>query len=123
VRRILGSQQAMVEAAPSLTLGELVRVGSEGEEMASTLADPIVSLQTPIQVALPRHPRISTAIVELETLSLRLWAALYAAVLPAYGLTLREDVTFLDLARMFDTAIEGLLLKARVIIDDTCTPP
>jgi hypothetical protein len=120
VRRILESQQALVEAAPDLTLGEVVRVGAAGE-MASTLADPIVSLQTLIQVALPRHPRISAAIVELETVSLGLWAALYAAVLPAYGLTLREDVTFLDLARMFDTAIEGLLLKARVI-DDSLLP-
>lgn len=113
VRRIQEVQQALVEIAPTMPLGELIRVGAQAE-LTSTLADPIVGLQTFIQAALPRHPQISAAITTLESASLRMWADVYAAVLPAYGLELREDVTFLDLARLFDSMIEGMLLKARV---------
>jgi hypothetical protein len=112
LRRVRDVHHALVALAPALTLGELIREGTAAE-LQSTLENPTVGLQTFIQAALPRQPRIQEAVHAIETVALQEWADLYAAVFPAYGLQLRPGVSWLDMSTLFDTIIEGVLLKAR----------
>ncbi|MFG2794051.1 hypothetical protein [Streptomyces sp. NPDC048419] len=118
-RRIGAVHEVLLTMAPQLTLGQLIREGTAAE-LQSTLHEPIVGLQTFIQAALPRQPRIRQYIDAMEVMSLTQWAHLYERVLPGYGLALRPGVTWHDLARLFDTVIEGVLLKARTHDDIPC---
>ena len=111
-RRIGAVHEVLLAMAPQLTLGQLIREGTQAE-LESTLQEPIVGLQTFIQAALPRQPRIRQYVHDMEVMSLTQWARLYETVLPGYGLALRPGVTWHDIARLFDTVIEGVLLKAR----------
>ncbi|MEU8984375.1 hypothetical protein [Streptomyces sp. NPDC048309] len=119
LRRVRQVQEELVAMAPALTLGDLIREGTEAE-LQSTLASPVVGLQTFIQAALPRQPRIQQAIHAIETTALDEWARLYGAVFPAYGLSLRPGASWLDMSRLFDALIEGVLLKARTLDHIPC---
>ncbi|WP_406279056.1 hypothetical protein OHT93_38655 [Streptomyces sp. NBC_00191] len=119
VGRVRDVQVLLLAEAPGLTLGQLVREGTTAE-LRSTLDDPTVSLQTFLQAALPGHPLIREATETIENALLGMWASLYAAVFPAYGIELRPGFSWGDMARLFDTAIEGALLKARLHGDVPC---
>jgi hypothetical protein len=83
-------------------------------EVQSMLNDPIVSLQTIIQTALPSHPRVKHFIQAQYDLLLPSWAKLYEQVAAAYGLTLKSGFTWLDVALLFNSVVEGALVRARV---------
>ncbi|MFE6127778.1 hypothetical protein ACFQ6Q_05820 [Streptomyces sp. NPDC056437] len=119
VERVREVQVLLLAEAPGMTLGQLVREGTAAE-IRSTLDDPTVGLQTFIHASLPRHPLIREGIETLETALLDMWASLYAAVFPAYGIELRSGFSWGDMAQLFDTAIEGTLLKARSRGDVPC---
>lgn len=111
-RRLAAVHEALVTMARQMTLAQLIREGTQAE-LQSTLAEPIVGLQTFIQAALPRQPQIQRYVHATETMSLTQWARLYEVVFSGYGLGLRPGVTWTDIARLFSTMIEGALLKAR----------
>jgi hypothetical protein len=113
LRRILRIRQAMAEMTAQMTFGELVR-SAAAAELEETTRDPVIALQTLVQAALPADTGVRALNLRLEEQGLRLWAELYSAVFPAYGLTPRETVTWLDIAEMFSTMTEGALLRRRV---------
>ncbi|CAL9348441.1 hypothetical protein ACH4NV_05450 [Streptomyces althioticus] len=112
LRRILEAQQQLVGHAQSMPLGELIRAGVE-VEMASSVEDPVVALQTFLEAALPHKPTIREAVARIESEMLRVWATLYEVLLTAYGVRLRPGVTYMDIAALFNTVIEGALLRTR----------
>ncbi|MFD4879000.1 hypothetical protein ACFWOB_37370 [Streptomyces sp. NPDC058420] len=112
LRRVKKMTAAFAQAANDLSLGELVRAAAEAE-IESTLSDPIIALQTFFQAVLPRQPKIQEAVRRIEREMINEWANLYAVVLSGYGLTLRPGITAHDVAELFDTVIEGVLLRAR----------
>ncbi|MEU6449781.1 hypothetical protein [Streptomyces sp. NPDC046979] len=112
LRRILEAQQQLVDRAQSLPLGELIRAGVE-VEMASSAEDPVVALQTFFEAALPHKPSIREAVARIENEMLLVWASLYEALLTAYDVRLRPGVTYMDMAGLFNTIIEGALLRTR----------
>lgn len=95
-----------------MPLGELIRAGVE-VEMASSVEDPVVALQTFLEAALPHKPTIREAAARIESEMLRVWATLYEVLLTAYGVRLRPGVTYMDIAALFNTVIEGALLRTR----------
>lgn len=112
LRRVTEMTANFAEAAHALPLGELVRVAAQAE-IDSTLHDPIITLQTFLQAALPRQPEIQAAVNRIEQEMISEWARLYAVLLPGYGLDLSPGTTHQDVAELFDTVIEGVLLRAR----------
>jgi hypothetical protein len=113
LRRVEQVQGALYSSMIGLPLAELIRQGAAAE-MASCLADPLIALQTLVQAALPYHATISRHATQLEDVALEVWARLYAELFPAYGLSLRLGLTWLDVAQLFATAIEGTLLRTRI---------
>ncbi|MGW0763514.1 hypothetical protein ACWD1Y_44875 [Streptomyces sp. NPDC002814] len=111
LRRVKRMTNESALAAAELPLAELIRAGAQAE-IASTLDDPVVTLQTFLQAALPRQPKIQEAVRRIEQEMISEWALLYEALLAGYGLTLRPGVTARDVAELFDTMIEGVLLRA-----------
>ncbi|MET8982607.1 hypothetical protein ABZX85_44220 [Streptomyces sp. NPDC004539] len=112
LRRVRMMAAEFVRAANDLPLGELIRVAA-ASEIESTLGDPIIALQTFFQAALPRQPQIQESVRRIEQEMINEWAKLYAVILSGYGLTLRPGVTSRDVAELFDTMTEGILLRAR----------
>jgi hypothetical protein len=112
LRRVKRMTNEFALAAAELPLAELIRAGAQAE-IASTLDDPVVTLQTFLQAALPRQPKIQEAVRRIEQEMISEWSRLYEALLAGYGLTLRPGVTARDVAELFDTMIEGVLLRAR----------
>lgn len=112
LRRVSEVQGILAEVAQELTLGELIRQGSR-VELNSTLKDPTVGLQTFVQAAMPNQRQIQTAVRRIESEMISQWAKLYSQLIAAYGVKLRPGVSSQDLAELFDTAIEGTLLRAR----------
>ncbi|MFC8728207.1 hypothetical protein [Streptomyces bacillaris] len=112
LRRVQSMTGEFVQAASDLSFGELIRVAAQAE-IESALNDPILSLQALLQAALPRQPKIQAAVRKIEQEMLTEWTTLYEKVLTGYGLSLRPGVTARDMAELFDTMIEGVLLRAR----------
>jgi hypothetical protein len=83
-------------------------------EVHSMVNDPGVSLQTIVQTALPNHPRVQRFVQAQYDLLLPGWAKLYEQIAIAYGLTLKKGFTWLDVALLFNTVVEGALVRARV---------
>ncbi|MFC5285565.1 hypothetical protein ACFPM7_00745 [Actinokineospora guangxiensis] len=101
------------ELMRTLSLADLVRAVS-AVEVDSIVADPLISVQSVIQGALPNHPRVREFCqAQLDQL-LPIWAGVYEKVAGNYGLRLRPGLTWLDIAVVFNTIIEGELAWARV---------
>jgi len=97
----------------SVSLLELVRLLAAAE-VDSMLADPMVSLQTIVQAALPNHPRVRHFSRAQYDVLLPRWAELYQQVTTAYGLKLRDGLSWLDVALLFNSVVEGALVRARI---------
>jgi hypothetical protein len=96
-----------------MPLGELVRTGVRAE-IESNLRDPLAALQTFVQTALPTRPEIQEHARRLDEETIRLWARLYRVIFPAYGLELRGELRWSDLARTFTAVADGVLVRARI---------
>ncbi len=83
-------------------------------EVDSTLNDPITSLQTIVQAAMPRHPKVRQYIKAQYELLLPAWADMYQQVCDAYGLRLKPGITWFDIALLFNAVVEGTLVRARI---------
>lgn len=113
VRRIRSVQSRLVGMMASRPpLGPFVRE-AVGLEIKSNLDDPVVALQTSVQAVFPSHADVRRYLHRLDGDPLRLWARLYAVVFPAYGLEPRTGRTWFDLAYLFTTVADGVLLRAR----------
>jgi hypothetical protein len=85
-------------------------------ELRTMLDDPLVSVQTIVQNAMPNHPRVREFCqAQLDQLLPR-WAELYEKVAAAYGLRLKSRYTWLDIAIIFNAIVEGELAWARVAV-------
>lgn len=109
--------QEMAEAATAMlakaSFKELVQQLA-AVEVAWSFADPLSSLQTVVQVCLPNHPKVRHFVQAQYGVLLPGWAGLYERVAAAYGLKLKPGVTWLDLALLFNTVVEGALLRGRI---------
>jgi hypothetical protein len=100
-------------AVADASLKELVE-SLAGAEVQFMLINPIISLQAIVQVALPNHQKVRHFIQAQYDFILPRWARLYEQISAIYGLRLRPDRNWLDVALLFNTAVEGVLLRARI---------
>jgi hypothetical protein len=112
LRRIAAAGQD-IAVTSDLDLVELVHLAAQTEYL-STTADPLVGLQTWLQAAMPTHPVVRRHVIGLEEAGLAMWAQTYERIFPAFGLFPRPGVTWRDVAELFTTLTEGLLLRARI---------
>lgn len=75
---------------------------------------PLFGLTALIQAALPSHPGVREAWRAQHDLTLPCWAALYKRIGTAYGLELLPDVTWLDMAELFELVTGGVLPRTRI---------
>jgi hypothetical protein len=101
------------EMLGSASLKDLVR-GLAAAEVEAMLTDPVVSLQTIVQAALPNHPKVRQFIQAQYDTLLPQWAAIYEQIAQAYRLKLRPGFTWPDVALLFNTVIEGALARGRI---------
>ena len=112
VRRIRDVQSMLISMMKNRPLlGPLVREAVD-LEIKSNLADPLMALQTSVQAVFPSHPDVRRHLHRLDG-PLQLWARLYAVAFPAYGLTLRPGRSWFDLAYIYTTVADGVLLRTR----------
>jgi hypothetical protein len=83
--------------------------------MASTLHDPLWSLQTILWVALPNHPRVQMFLKARYEEWITHWAAIYEELAARYGLELRPDYTWRDVAELFNAVADGARMRARAM--------
>lgn len=83
-------------------------------EVAWSFADPLSSLQVLVQVSMPNHPKVRHFVQAQYSMLLPGWARLYERIAVAYGLKLKPGVTWLDMALLFNTVVEGALLRGRI---------
>lgn len=106
----------MAEAGHALmkeaSFGQLVRLLAAAETEA-VIADPVANLQAILQAALPKHPRVQEFSRAQYDYLLPRWAQLYEEVGAAYGLDLADGYTWNDLALLFNSVVEGAVLRAR----------
>jgi hypothetical protein len=105
--------EVAMQLLPETSLKEMVQLLAAAE-VESMLADPVVSLQTIVQAALPSHPRVRYFIQAQYGLLLPRWADLYEKISGAYGLKLRPGVTWPDVAMLLNTIVDGALVRARI---------
>ncbi len=106
-------QRAALDLLPSASLREIIQLVAAAE-VQSMLSDPITSLQTIVQAAMPSHPKVRQYIQAQYELLLPSWANLYEQVSVAYGLRLKPGVTWFDIALLFNAVVEGTLVRARI---------
>lgn len=99
--------------AQDVSLRELVRLLA-ASEVRAMLADQSFSILTIIQTALPNHPRVREFARAQYELLLPRWAALYERVANHFQLKLRPEFTWLDVALVFHSVVEGALIRARL---------
>jgi dGTP triphosphohydrolase len=108
--------EEMAEAGRALTkevsFGELIRLLAAAETEA-VMNDERVSLQSILQVALPNHPRVQEFSRAQYEYLIPEWGRLYAEVASAYGLMLADGYTWDDMALLFNSVVEGILIRAR----------
>ncbi|GIF66456.1 hypothetical protein Ais01nite_44910 [Asanoa ishikariensis] len=109
VRRILDMRNTMAAMTTTMTLGSVLRAAAAAE-LEETTNDPIIALQTLVETARPSDPHVRKLHQREEEQALALWAELYEEHFPAYGLQLRPDVEWIDVARLFSTVLEGALV-------------
>jgi hypothetical protein len=96
-----------------LTFGELVRRLVD-RVMVVTLNDQLWSLRTVVCVALPNHPLVQTFLKAQNEQWIAYWTATYQRLACRFGLQLRPEYTWHDVAEVFHAAAEGARLRARV---------
>jgi len=96
-----------------VSFGELVRRIAD-QEILAAVSDPYRGLRTMIQIALPQHPRVGDYCRTKCELVLSRWAPIYERVATAYGVTLRSELKWLDVALLLNTSLEGALPWARI---------
>jgi hypothetical protein len=97
------------------SLGRVVDLISE-QEVQQTAYDPLVALQALLQRALPNHPKVTAHARALYDELLPEWARVYEALFARYGLALAPGHTWLDVAELFNTVVEGS--AQRILADD-----
>jgi hypothetical protein len=106
----------VAEAAQQLPQGlpfaEFVRLLVE-RVMAATLRDQMWSLQTVVWVALPNHPQVQLFLKAQHEQWIAYWAQAYERVCGCYGLELRPQYTWRDVAEVLHALAEGARLRAR----------
>lgn len=109
--------EEMAEAGRALTkeasLGQLVRALAAAE-VQEISADPLYALQGVVQAALPKHPRVQEFCRNQYDYLLPRWGQLYEEVAKAYGLALTAKHTWLDVALLFNSVVEGAIFRSRV---------
>lgn len=82
-------------------------------ELDMVLADPLFGLHAIVEVALPNHPRVQEFLRAQEHILLPAWAAVYERIGTSYQLTLAPRYSWLDVAVLFNSMINGILTTAR----------
>jgi hypothetical protein len=106
--------EAAAELPPDIPFDHLVRRLVE-RVMEATLDDSLWSLQTVIWVALPNHPRVQLFLKSRYEQWINHWAGLYEQLARRYGLQLRPEYTWGDVAEIFYAVAEGARLRARAL--------
>jgi hypothetical protein len=109
---MLAVRAAMRALPDDIPFPQLVRRMAEAT-LASTLDDPLWSLQTIIWVALPNHPRVRVFLKGRYEFWIAQWADLYQEVGRRYGLAMRPGYTWLDLAELLNTVADGARVRAK----------
>jgi hypothetical protein len=102
------------ELSEDLPFAELVRQLVD-RVMDVTLNDQLWSLQTVVWVALPNHPRVQLLLKAQHEQWIACWAQLYEKLAGRYGLELRQQYTWRDVAEVLHAVAEGARLRARVM--------
>lgn len=97
---------------PGMTLHALIRQLTD-VELCGTTEDRDVALRIAVQAATPRHETVRAYVAATYDEILPTWAGIYEKVGARYGLRLRPDYTWVDVAMMFDAVLEGVALRAR----------
>jgi hypothetical protein len=95
-----------------LPFAELVRQVVE-RVMAVTLDDPLWGLRTVVWVALPNHPRVQMFLKAQYEQWIEYWTQLHETLARRFGLQLRPEYTWHDVAEVFHALAEGARLRAR----------
>jgi hypothetical protein len=95
-----------------LSFAELVRQLVE-RVMTVTLDDPLWGLRTVVWVALPNHPRVQMFLKAQYEQWIAYWTVLHEALAGRFGLQLRAEYTWHDVAEVFHALAEGARLRAR----------
>jgi hypothetical protein len=111
--RLKEMESAALALLPDVSLKELVQLLATAE-VDTILIDPIFNLQTIIQAALPNHPKVRQFTQAQYEMILTGWANLYERIAMAYGLELKPGLTWSDVALLFNTVVEGALVRARI---------
>jgi hypothetical protein len=111
LRRLEDLRPAMV-IDPNQSVADFVRAVADAE-FSTTLSDPLISMHTWLQAAMPTHPLIRQHVLRLEQTMLHIWSNVYEQSFPMFGLTPRPGVTWDDVAQLFSTLTEGVLLRSR----------
>ena len=112
-RRISEVQKRLIEIMRTEPrLGTFVRDGV-ALEIKSLLADPLTALQTAVQATFPNRRDVRQYLEQLDGNPIKRWASLYAFIFPLYGLRLRPGTDWFDVALIFTTTADGVLLRTR----------
>jgi hypothetical protein len=111
--RLKKMESAALETLSAVSLKELIQLLAAAE-VDMILVDPVFNLQSIIQAALPNHPKVRQFSKDQYEMLLTGWASLYERIAMAYGLRLKPDVTWSDVALLFNAVVEGALLRARI---------
>ncbi|MGY1762299.1 hypothetical protein ACI79G_15110 [Geodermatophilus sp. SYSU D00779] len=95
-----------------LSFADLVRQMVE-RVMAVTLDDPLWGLRTVVWVALPNHPRVQMFLKAQYEEWIAYWTVLHERLAGRFGLQLRPEYTWHDVAEVFHALAEGARLRAR----------
>ena len=106
-------KDAAMATVGEASLKELVQLLAAAE-VEYMLVDPISRVQAIVQTALPNHPKVRHFVLAQYDFILPRWAELYERVATIYGLKLKPDISWLDIALLFNTVTEGALLRARI---------
>lgn len=96
---------------PTQSFGQLIRLVAAAESSA-ILTDPLADLQRIVQVALPRHQRVVDFVNTLYDVLLSRWATIYEKISSGFGLSIRPGLTWMDVAILLNTVIEGAWMRA-----------
>lgn len=111
-RQMLAMRVEAKRLAATLSFDELVRKFTE-VVLNATLNDPLWSLQTIFRVALPNHPRVRDFLKIRYEQWIVNWAEIYAGLAESYGIQLRPDYTWHDVAELINAVMEGARVRAR----------
>ena len=106
--------RASIESGPlkDASLATLIESLSAAEIDRST-ADTASTLRTLVQWALPNHPRVrELAVATYRDQRIPAWAGVYEFIGSRYGLFLKAEYSWIDVAELLNTMVEGASLRA-----------